>query len=55
MAQSKNAVSTKIKQSRYIHFMSKFTSINFHTESVYVHMFDVVDTAFSYGTGLIVC
>ena len=53
-SQSKTAVSTNIKHSRYIHLMSDFLSIHFHTERLYVHMFDVVDTPFSYGRGLIV-
>ena len=54
-SQSKNAVSRNIKQSRYIHLMSNFSSISFHIERLYVHMFDIVDTPFSYGRGLIVC
>ncbi len=33
-----------MKQSRYIHLMSNFSSIHFHTERMYVHMFDMVDT-----------
>ena len=53
--QSKNAVSTNIKHSRYIHFMSNFLSILFHTKKLYVPMFDMVDTPFRYGRGLIVC
>ena len=53
--QSKNAVSTIYKQSRYIHLMSNLSSIHFHTKRLYVHMFDIVDTSFSYGRGLIVC
>ncbi len=53
--QSKNAVSTNIKHSRYIHLMSNFSSILFHTKRLYVHMFDIVDPPFIYGRGLIVC
>ncbi len=40
---SKNTVSTYIKHSRYIHLMSNFLSIHFHTKRLYVHMFDIVD------------
>ncbi len=29
-----------LKHSRYIHLMSNFLSIQFHTERLYVHMFD---------------
>ncbi len=53
--QSKNAVSTNLRYSRYIHLMSNFSSIHFHTKRLYEHMFDIVDTAFSYGRELIVC
>ncbi len=53
--QSKNAVSINIKLSRYIHLMSNFSSIHFHTKRLYVHMFDIVDTPFSYRRQLIVC
>ncbi len=53
--QSKNAVSTNIKHSRYIHLMSNCSSIHFHTKKLYLHMFDAVDTPFSYGKGFIVC
>ncbi len=54
--QSKNAVSSNIKHCRYIHLMSDFLLIHFHTKRlyVYVYMFDIVDTQFSYGRGLIV-
>ena len=51
---SKKAVSTNIKHSRCIHLMSNFSSIHFHTKRLYVYMFDIVDTPFSYGRGLIV-
>ncbi len=46
--QSKNAVSTIIKHSRYTHLMSNFSSIHFHAKRLYVHLFDilVVDTPF---------
>ncbi len=54
-SQSKNTVSTNIKHSRYIHLMSNILSIHFHTKRFYVHMFDIVDTLFSYGRGLIIC
>ncbi len=55
--QSKNAVSTNIKHtcSRYIHLISNFSSIHFHTKRLYVHMFGIIDTSFSYVRGLIVC
>ncbi len=53
--QSKNAVSTTIKHGRYIYLMSIFLSIHFHTKRLYVHLFDIVDTPFSYRRGLIVC
>ncbi len=53
--QSKNAVSTNIKQSRYIHLMLNFSSNHFYTKRLYVNMFHIVDTPFSYGKGLIVC
>ncbi len=52
---SKNVVSTDIKHGRYIYLISNFLSIHFHTERFYVHMFDIVDTPFSYGRGLILC
>ncbi len=44
--QSKNAVSTNIKHSRYIHLMSNFSSMHFHTQRFYVQMFDIVHTRF---------
>ncbi len=53
-SQSKNAVSTNLKHSRYIHLMSNFLSIHSHTKRLYVHMFDIVDTAFNYCRALIV-
>ena len=53
--QSKNVVSTNIKHSRYIHLMSNFLPIYFHTKRLYVHMFDIPDTPFGYGRGLIIC
>ena len=53
--QSKNAVSTNIKHSVYIQSMSNFSTIDFHTKRLYVHMIDIADTPFSYGRELIVC
>ncbi len=53
--QSKNAVSTNTKHSRYIHLMSNFSLIHSHGKRLYVYMFDIVDTPFSYGRGSIVC
>ena len=53
--QSKNAVSTNINNRRYIHLMSNFSSVHLHTKRLYVYMFDIVDTVFSYGRRLIVC
>ena len=50
--QSKNAVSTNIKHSRYSHLMSNFRPIHFHTKRLYVHMLDI---SLSYRRGLIVC
>ncbi len=44
-----------IKHSRYIHLMSNFSSIHFHAKRLYVHMFDIVYTPFSYERGLMVC
>ncbi len=35
--------------------MLNLSSIHFHTKKMYVPMFDIVDTPFSYGRGLIVC
>ena len=34
--QSKNAVSTNVKHRRYVHFISNFLSIHFHTKRFYV-------------------
>ena len=54
--QSKNAVSTNTNHSRYIQLMSNFSTIHFHTKKVVcTYMFDIVDTPFIYGRGLIVC
>ncbi len=39
----------------HIHLMSNFWSIHSHTKRFYVHTFDIVNTPFSYGRGLIVC
>ncbi len=44
-----------IKHSRYIHLMWNFLLIHFQPKGQYVNMFDIVDTPFSYKTGLIVC
>ncbi len=52
---SKNAVSANIKHSRYFHQTSNFWSIHYYGKRLYVHMFNAVDTAFSYGRALIVC
>ena len=52
--QTTNAVSTNIKHSRYIPLMSNFSSIDFRTKRLYLLMFDIVDTPFSYGRELIV-
>ena len=52
---SKNAVSANIKHNGYFHLTSNFRSIHSHGKRLYVHMFNVADTAFSYGTTLIVC
>ncbi len=35
--------------------MSNFLSIHLCTKRLYVYMFDIVDTLFSYGRGLILC
>ena len=53
---NKNAVTANIKQNRYFHLKSSFWSIKsfWFIESMYGHMFDRVDTAFSYGRALIV-
>ena len=50
---SKNTVSTNIKHSIYP-FNVKFL-VNPLPKRLYVHMFAIVDTAFSYERGLIVC
>ena len=53
--QSKNAVCANIKhRPRYFYYTANFWSIHFHTESLYVHMFYMEDTPFSYGRALIV-
>ncbi len=51
----KNAVSANTKHGRYFHQTSHFRSIHNCSKRLYVHMFDVVDTAFSYGRALIIC
>ena len=52
---SKNAVSANIKHSIYFHLTSNFWSIRYCGKRLYVHMFDMVYTAFSYGRTLVVC
>ncbi len=48
-APSKNAVSANIKHSRYPSIEQlNFWSIHYCDKRLYVHMFDMVDTAFSY-------
>ncbi len=42
--QSKSPVSTNLKYSRYFHLMLNFSSIHFHPNWLYVHMFDIVDS-----------
>ena len=53
--QSKKAVSTYLKYSRYIDLMSTCLSIHFHTKRLYLHRFPILDTSFSYGRVLIIC
>ena len=53
--QSKNAVCAFIKHNRYFNCVYNFTSIHSHAKRLYFHIFDVVDTAFSYEKELIVC
>ena len=43
--ESKNAVCAFIKQSEYFHVTYDSTSIHSHATKLYVHMFDIVDTA----------
>ena len=52
---SKNTVSANIKHIRYFHQSSNFWSIHYYSKSLYVHVWYMVDTAFSYWTALIVC
>ncbi len=52
---SKNTVSANIKHSRYFFVTFNFWSIYYYGIRFYIHMFDMVDTAFSYGRALIVC
>ncbi len=55
---SKNAVFmvfANIKHSRQFRLTSKFWSIHYCGKRLYVHMFDMVDTAFSYGRALVGC
>ena len=53
--QSKNAVCAFIKHSRYFHLMHNYISIHSHAKKLYLHMSDIVDTAFSYERELIIC
>ena len=46
--QSKIAVSTNIKHSRYIHLMSNFLSIHVHTKRLYVHVWHSRYSLFSW-------
>ena len=41
--------------SRYFHLTYNFTSIHSHAKKLYLHMFHIVDTVFSYVRELIVC
>ena len=53
-SQSKNAVCTLIEHNRYVHLTYNFASIYLHAKKLYLHMFDIVDTAFGYESKLIV-
>ena len=53
--QSKNAVCAFTKHSRYFHSTYYFTSIHSHAKKLYLHMFDIVDTAFDFERKLIIC
>ncbi len=46
--QSKNAVCANIKHNRYFHSTCNFSLIHSHDKRLYGHMFDMVDTTFSY-------
>ncbi len=52
---SKNAVSANINNSRYFCYASHFWWIHYCGKRLYVHMFHIVDTAFSYWREFIVC
>ncbi len=52
---SKNAVSANIKHSRYFHYTSNFFQSTTVVKGCMYIMFNVVDTAFSYGRALFVC
>ena len=51
--QSKNTVCAFIKHSKYFRLQYNFTSIHSHVKKLYLHMFDIVDTAFRYERELI--
>ena len=53
--QSKNAVRANIKHNRYFHLTPNFRPIHCHGKRLYGHMFDMVDSIFSYWRALIVC
>ena len=56
MYKSKNAVCALITEhKRYFHSTYNFTSIHSHAKKLYLHMFDKVNTVFSYERELIVC
>ena len=46
--QSKNAVSASMKHNRYFHSTTNLRSIHYPGKRLYEHVFDMVDTAFSY-------
>ena len=52
---SKNAICAFLKHSIHFHLTYSFTSIPSHAKKLYLHMFDIVDTAFSYERELITC
>ena len=44
-----------MKYRRYFYLRYNFPSIHFHAKMLYLHMFDIVDTVFSFERKLIVC
>ncbi len=46
--QSKNTECANIKHNKYFHLMCNFRLIHFNGKKLYGHMFEMVDTAFSY-------